>query len=304
MLKHHGLFLKDTHGKKHSQVHFEIRALFQAICGTENFQPDLTPDDLQKYRESVTRLDYHFGTVLNEFIFLLDLFQYNLTLFEIELNKESYSFHTVDLSNKTASVAAKSILVTLGVLLDDIAKLVHIVYKSKILDNNSPFRDVKKSVTNRDKAYGVDLGILLKDLEKESSWYHINFEYGLGLRQRFVHYEDTLTFRGSKINGIWKARCSVTSLYPEEGLVNHIDYVEHLRKTMYGLCDFLDKLYEILYKKLQSRCDNWPAVDLQYKYGRYVNLPTFMTEFSEDGREGSRKYLDEDYCYLPLSESI
>lgn len=300
MLKHHGIFYKEINGKKHPQVHFEIWALFNCLNGAENFQPRLTSADLEIYYKSIGRLEFHFREVLHQFVFLLDLFQYNIILFETCLNTENQIFSQLELSKKTCGVTAQSIIVTLNVLLDDIARLVDIVYENNILSNEKcAFTKTKNSIIKDCSLYDKDLQDLFLQLDIGSSWWNDSFLYQEGMRQRLVHHQDTLNFQGSgKNGGLFKAQCFLMSLYSERKSIN---YVENLRKTNYGLCDFLDKLYEILYKKLQSRFVNLPEGVVPCRYGHFVKLPTFFTEFKKDGT-ATRTYPDEDYLYLPLVE--
>ena len=326
---HHGLCKKKMpNGQLVSFIHFEIWNLFRALyrikpiskksslsgesnivdISRDSFFPPLDSSKLEYYCKNNEKLEVHFRNTLEEFIFSLDLFQHNLKSYEEYLNDEKNSINEVSPSLKTAGIAAKSIFISFNVLVDDLAKLIKIIYKEEPLTEDYSFTMLEKDVLGEDRkkladSSYIDLVNLFTKLNRRNSWFKLAFFRGEGIRQRFIHYTDIIQFGGQKglDESLFRGRGYIINLHSGKEPLN---FIEELRAILLDFCDWLDQLYEILYKELQTKNKSWPKVDRLYSYGCGVNIPTFFDKIDKKERTEQRTYPDENYLYFPIAENL
>lgn len=308
--RHHGLCKRKIHSMVIPCIHFEIWSLFTALSSSSLFPPSAVIN-LENYGKGNTRLEIHFQKTLHEFIFLLDLFQYNLDLYEKYLNTEESLPNESFLAQQTAGVAAKSILVTLNILADDIARLIFIIYNKKPSEGEDvSFHKLMKAILKDKNATDTkfkNLVNIFKKLDEEGSWFQIGFIREKGLQQRLVHHSDLLTFTGVQEDtkgSLIIVRCNVASLFVKQPERVSYNFTEELKKILASFCDWLDNLYDVLYQELKTRNNSWPEKDKSYKYGSSVMVPTFYDKTHRIKREAIRTIPDEDYLYFPKANDF
>ena len=191
----------------------EFSALFFRLGITDIFsvmsQYDFISD--QQVKKQAQFLYHHFSHVKNRLAHSLDLLQRSVLSIEEEFNKVDENF-LIGINNiiMNAEVAALSVIAHLNIFVDDVARIVHLILTSTTFDNlQFPFTDVKRKA-GTDAQYRT-FKTIFDELDQAGSWWQMAFKYGVGMRQRLIHYPDIIQFEGEKIRPEepYRAYCAI-----------------------------------------------------------------------------------------------
>jgi hypothetical protein len=222
-----------------------IHSVFGAVVCTNLVQND----DERKKAQS---LEWHFRELVRRLAHALDLFQRTLAECEQNLNTPLGEWHINSLSGGSqvkAGILADSIMAYISILADDVGKLIPFVFDGRERRAADSLGKIKKEA--KGERY-VPIRALLAELDNVGTWWALALGYGTGLRQKLVHYTDTFHIVGSRPTDEerFKLECSVWE--PMTG-GQPVDFIESLRMSLHGLCDWLDRLEQVLQVHVASQ---------------------------------------------------
>ncbi len=289
MPKNHGLF-KKADPQRYSRCLFGINRVYY-IIGHSGFHKGNT----ERWKE-VIKLRMHAEQIEIKLLASLDLFQLEIGKIEKALNQPQ--FPTYD--DELAGIAADSIVNYLGMLADDIGRLVPYAMGYEGPAKFESFVDLMNKMKKHNPPLFPQLKPLFDRLDNDqNSWWKWALERGVGVRQRVVHFTDFITFGGTKKEEDegWTASAY---LWGENGR----DFLNGLKPFFTNLCEWLDALQELLEQELTRRSIglgfDW-RVDLKWHIDRRddIRLPWVGTE-SKDGKRV--KEIPSNLWYLPVCD--
>ena len=201
-------------------------------------------------------LERHFQGVLMRLAHSLDLFQSGIAELEVFFNTALEEYGSSRGLFETVGIAADSIMIYLSMLIDDVAKLIPVVF-----ERTTPKLDDSFGVVRNRVQKGEFSGVkgLFDRLDAENSWWMLSLRRGQGLRQRLVHYTDMLQFSGIKMLGgdRYQLRCSVEDNLGPLGGPRAINFIGSLQQILRGLCEWLDDLEPVLVEHLIDARSTW-----------------------------------------------
>ena len=195
-------------------------------------------------------IEFHFRKILYRLFHSLDLLQKGVRSWSGFLEAGSIAgpnptlVFTIPLQ---AGIAAYSVFHYLNMFIDDIAKAVPFalfIRPSEVQEVES-FSDLKAKIRDSQIPVSPQLRALFEELDRDFSWWCLGFQFKRGIRQRLVHYTDILDFSGSAKEDHGKMVAEVRLVSVGEG-IRVQDFEKTLRELLYGLCEWLDKLEEVL----------------------------------------------------------
>jgi hypothetical protein len=151
-------------------------------------------------------------------------------------------------------IAADSVFHYLNLFIDDLARVVPLVLAYDGTEAKEPdgFGTLKRMVNDGDISTSSLLRELFAELDREdSSWFH-SFQRGAGIRQRLTHYTDLVYFQGRTTPGDTRMTGDV-SLISVGGPVHALDFEGALQGLFAKLCDWLERLDQILLRHLSEK---------------------------------------------------
>lgn len=192
-------------------------------------------------------------------------------------------------------IAADSVLHYLNLFIDDLARIVAIVFANhgtlaKEPDGFSALKKVLEEHKDNKVAALDSLRKLFVDLDQQRSWWKLGFARGAGIRQRLTHYTDMVFFEGSA-----KPGCSHMSgdiiLSTVGGPVIVTEFESHLKDLLFKFCEWLEQLEFILIAESSTRlASNGVPWDPMKEPCPSVGLPPCTVT----------KQLSSHYLYLPI----
>lgn len=309
-------------GQSSLEFRCEIRGVFNRLVGALTHdifhetmdQSVLTPRT--PFMLHTFALREHFNHMTRRLLHSLDALQVGLRILSRLWDSENSDatirnpgLYTSRLRLDT-EIAGDSALHYIAAVLDDVARLLPFAdpgcYKLAWFQYSNRARcDSFTAAMRLTKANGPlnSFREVFDGLEAEGSWWSVAFKYAVGSRQRIVHYTDwtavgpeslpvdagrTDAEGWGPIDGAPSARLYVT----RPGEDSAIDFCDHLRQVLLGLCEWLD----LVERRLQSV---WIPGELE---GRAPWLtepaPLYGLPIAEDGLP-SRKLLPTEDFYLP-----
>jgi hypothetical protein len=141
-------------------------------------------------------------------------------------------FGTIDLN---AGIHAEGIFTYLNMLIDDLVRLVPILFNKPGL-SVQVFSGRPNEALKKQQDLFPEIAPLLT-FDDEHSWWHMAFKRGHGLRQRIIHYPDIVQFQGCQRQGENKVEMLALLISPDS--TSGIDYLNHLRVILDGFCNWL-----------------------------------------------------------------
>jgi hypothetical protein len=190
-----------------------------------------------------------------------------------------------------AGIAADSVFHYLGLLVDDLARIIPYVF----LDENTfkepdGFTDLKRQLAKGGYSALDSIKNLFMELDNEDSWWSLGFQREIGMRQRLTHYTDLVVFGASTKPGDAEMTTDI-SLSTVGGPVRHVKFEEALQRLLSHLCEWFDQLYVGLIPHLS---------------GKLVRRGVFWNPFSERlpsvrlPKVGNQCLNAQHYLYLPI----
>lgn len=287
MPKRHGLFRQEGHTPPWFDVPWflvGITDIFEAIARSDFIaEPDL--------RKQAQSLEHHFRSVKDRLAHSLDLFQRSVlnweTFFNTPFGTHNSSMQTL---NVNSGVTAESVMTYINMFLDDVARVIQMVLGPSTSEVADSFGKLKGLI--KDGHYPV-IKKLFDELDISSSWWDLALKKNVGIRQRLIHYTDVINFRGQKQHGDDKFRVLSTIQDPVMG-GREIEFLGSLQSINTGLCDWLDRLEQLLSTHLALRASDLGITWAPSKICPGMPVPI---EFSIGIRE-----IPENFLFLPLCE--
>ena len=255
---------------------------------------------IDKIKDPIVQIDFHFRKVLLRLLYSLDVFQRRFIVYGEYLNtwdsKVIDPFVGNNLSCETG-IAADSILTYLNMFIDDIARVIFFVMSEeppeKLQNDISSFGELKGKILEK-SAFPI-CRPLFNELNKKESWWFLGFKREEGMRQRIVHYTDLIQFQGSKDPADEKVHPQAV-LFGIGRPDRSVDFENELRKALHGLCEWLDRLEQILLDELRKKATkeklNWNAAHECRRIYVPVEHNTIFREIPET-----------DFLYLPICDN-
>jgi len=232
-------------------IAFGITEIMNAV-GMYPFHPrrngELLFDPASQYSE-------HFKQTSEKRIFqTLHLFQCHLNGYAkcmANIRDQSYrekiGYHT-----NLAGLAAETFYFFWSILSDDLSRVIPYVMEQSpsINVHKWSFDKMLKRIVN-DGLYPA-LKPLFVPLEQDMSWWTLSFSYEDGMRQRFMHYADSLSLNGQCENGMMHASPSVWR-FNEEGVRVDADFDYLLHGSLKSFFNWLDNIEQTLRERLRER---------------------------------------------------
>jgi hypothetical protein len=261
-----------------------ISDIFNAVAYT-----DLIPD--AGVKKQAQALEYHFRRVPGRLAHSLDVFQRNVFELEASFNNslgplaDLYIGQALDVK---AGIAAESVMSYINMFVDDVGRLIPFVFDVGRVRPIETFGELRNLIT---EGHYPAVKPLFKELDVSNSWWKLALKRGIGARQRLVHYTDVIDFTGVKGDGEEEYRIQCTIWDPITG-GQRIDFIKNLRSILEGLCDWLDRLEQVLGAHVTSRARTsgtiWHPSPVCPRALVPIELPL-----------GTRD-IPEDFMYLPL----
>ncbi|MFL5245111.1 MAG: hypothetical protein ACJ8FY_23660 [Gemmataceae bacterium] len=292
----HGLYRTDDKvQKKMSNVPhclFGLKTVFEAVAFRPPFKSrNLSTSYLGSPEERSTGIARHFSIVLDRLLHSLDIIQRT-----IAKRQDNFDHEGTDWTPWIQTeIAADSVLTYLGILVDDIGKLVPLVFDNERLNNKGEpildsFSKLKDEVINQ--SFFTPLLTLFQELDRAQSWWKLGIERRQGIRQRLVHYSDLVNFQVEKADQEKNWRVKGYLVEASNGVAK-VDFLEALRRVLHGLFDWLDRLEQALTNQLISRSQAENVAWSPSKECPLVWLP-IEKPFKE------KKIPDSNFLYLPV----
>ncbi len=251
--------------------------------------PFLLPADVRLEQT----LNMHFRDALKRLLHSLDMLQRWTAKYAEHYERyheEPTWAGTIDLS---AGMAAESVFMYLNMLIDDIARIVPIIF-----DDRTTSVQVFSGRSNEglrqqsDKFPEIES---LINLASPNSWWHLAFTYRDGVRQQMVHYPALIQFTGVQKQG--NDHIEIEAQVVNSELNRRIDYFGTLRLILSGFCDWLDQMEQAFITKLQARSMvehfTWVPKASCEKVWLPVDYPF----------DAPREIPEQDFLYLPVCEN-
>jgi hypothetical protein len=291
MPKRHGLFRWENGSPEspHWKYPCFLVGIHQFFYGNRSFL---------KTQEEEVRLGviaYHFRGVLDRLLHSLDMLQRSMAEYSgyFEQFLEQGGGEWLGATGLNASIQAEGVFSYLNMLIDDIARLVPLVFNKGGVTVQVFSGDPKEALLPQRDQF-PEIEPLLNLLDDQNSWWHLAFKRKQGIRQRIVHYPDLVLFHGSQRQGEERVEMCASLSSPDGG--SRIDYFDTLRRILEGFCNWLDQLEEALIKKVQSRSLAEGLAWAPLGYCPRVLLPI------EKPIDSPREISDKDFLYIPVCE--
>lgn len=151
-----------------------------------------------------------------------------------------------------AGVAADSVIHYLNLLMDDVARMIPFVLTEGEAQEPERFNDLKTKIQNGRLDSPSGLRLLFEKLDNEGSWWSVGFAWGIGMRQRLVHYTDLVILEGMTRPGDDRISAEM-SLSTVGGPVRYRDFETTLRQLFLGFFNWLDAVEQELLTRLSER---------------------------------------------------
>lgn len=275
MPTNHGIYRKlptTTSVREPPAMRYGIWQVFDLLRGG-SFLVDPTE------RRRAAQLVHHFTMVCHRFVFAMQDLNRLMQDFAGCYSQGKYPTTGVMQIRFQAECLADHVLTFLSTVVDDVAIVIALSTGVARIDSISTLR----SPENRDNPALAPVMALIKDLDRDGSWWNLGFRREQGARQLLLHNQHLVEFQGSSApGGPFKVQAFLISPY-QPGRVPWQDFFGLLGKLLNDLFVWLDRLQTVLMTHLRETSSAaCPRILLP------VGYPPGMTRY------------DADYFPIPL----
>jgi len=283
----HGLFRNQTGSLL---VRLGIAGIYNRVQ-MQAFESPLNDKDSVAHAERV-ELAMHQRVHTQEVAFRLfeslHFLQDHIDRLEEHINTHDFPAPDQTSLSRRAGISADSVLQYLGMFLDAVGRTIPMV----VLDdpNDHKIDSLNKAITVAgEQREFIKVKQVCSELRVPDSWWRLGFQRTVGLRQRIIHYPDLVSFIGQGGNGRMNAIPYVHRAAHLK-VMSDINFIESLSTILAGMCDWLDRLEEVLNQIVVERAKRIGATLFDFPVSEFL-APSI--EFGKGRAERA------DYLYLP-----
>lgn len=191
-------------------------------------------------------LRLHAVEVLGRLIYVLDHLERSIEKLERSYNNDAQKLFSVFFLQRRGGIYADSVLHYLNALVDAIGRTVLLSLGQLNIRGSgagTQFSMAKRAIKDLDSAGQLadSLRDCFSSLDDKNSWWDILFSRRVGLRQRIVHYPDTLKFQGYKNldDELFRVETLLSTFFDKP---THSNFIGALKAGLEDMFAWLDKL--------------------------------------------------------------
>lgn len=206
-------------------------------------------------RTKPANLQHHFGQVCHRFIYSLQHLNRLMQRMAANFECDSFALDSEQIYME-AGCQADHVLTYLNTIVDDIAQVIVLATGVK--------KPNQRTESMGDLKHPAVIGLpalapvhtLLNELNNPGNWWELAFKPRHGARQLLIHNHYVVTFHGAQSpGGPMEAKANLISAYQKQAIDG--DFFRLLRDILGSLCDWLDRLEDVLVKHLQTLDSVW-----------------------------------------------
>jgi hypothetical protein len=256
MLKRHGIYKNIPAGLARGTrltadqlpiFRYGIAQVFEAM----RTGPFLTMSD----RGKAANLQQHFGEVCRRFLYSLQHLNGLMQRMAVIYADDRFALDALQIPLE-AGCQADHVLTYLNTIVDDIAQVIvlatGVTHPKQRMESMG---DLKHHAVIGLQAL-APVAMLLKELNNAGTWWELAFKPRYGARQLLIHNHYVVTFQGSQTPGRpMEVLANLISAYQTHAIDG--DFFKLLRDILTSLCDWLDRLEDVLVGHLQTVNSSW-----------------------------------------------
>jgi hypothetical protein len=198
----------------------------------------------------------HVGEVCCRFIYSLQHLNTLMQRMATNFDCDSFALDSQQIYLE-AGCQADHVLTYLNTIIDDVAQLIVLATGAKA-SKKHPLDSMGQLKNDGVLAMPALAPVhsLLKELNDRGTWWELAFKPHHGARQLLIHNQYVVTFSGAQSSdGSFEAKANLISPYKKHSIDS--DFFKLLRDILVSLCDWLERLEDVLVKHLQTLHSAW-----------------------------------------------
>jgi len=226
---------------------------------------------LMSDRGKPANLQQHFGEVCHRFIYSLQHLNRLMQRMAANFERESRGLDSQQIYRE-AGCQADHVLTYLNTIVDDIAQVIVLV--------TGVTHPKQRTESMGDLKHPAVIGLpalapvhpLLNELNNLGTGWELAFKPHHGARQLLIHNHYVVTFHGAQSPGEpMEAKANLISAYQKHAIDG--DFFRLLRDILASLCDWLDRLEDVLVEHLQTLNSAWKPMSQCPSISLRLGLP-------------------------------